>query len=88
MTTTFADSSLTTHSVTGLKTVLVEFVLIAGAAIFWVAALPFVAVSLAGVKLWDIMKRVSSGPPNPLILRRGLAQSTLTARRSTHAARA
>lgn len=86
MTTTFADSSLKTQSVSGLKTVLVEPALIAGAAVFWVAALPFVALSLGGVKVWDAMKRISAGPPNPLILRRGLAKCTLTPRRSPHAA--
>ena len=84
MTTTFSDSA---HSFgfTELKAALVEPVLVVGSALFWVAALPFVALSLMCVKIWDTLMALKSGAgvrPNPLILRRGLAKSGLTVRTS------
>lgn len=91
MTSTFSDSALEPHSfgLSELKTVLLEPALIAAAAIFWVAALPFVALSLMFVKIWDTLRAIGSGVsvrPNPLILRRGLAKSGLTVRNSRHTA--
>ncbi len=92
MTATFADSFPINQSSTALatlKTVVVEPALIAAAAVFWVAALPFIAFSLMGVKIFDTVKGIASGNsgrPNPLILRRGLAKSTLTARHSPQTA--
>lgn len=87
MITTYSDSAFTTQSFDSseLKTVLLEPALMVGAAIFWVAVLPFVALSLMGIKIWDTLKALGSGSsvrPNPLILRTGLAKSGLTARSS------
>lgn len=92
MITTYSDSTLTTQSfgLSELKTALLEPALIVGAAIFWVAALPFVALSLMGIKIWDTLKALASGAtvrPNPLILRTGLAKSGLTVRSSARTAR-
>ncbi|MDQ3546801.1 MAG: hypothetical protein M3429_09870, partial [Verrucomicrobiota bacterium] len=64
--------------------------LMVGAAIFWIAALPFVAFSLMAVKIWDTLMALVSGStvrPNPLILRTGLAKSGLTLRNSARTAR-
>lgn len=74
MTTTFADSVLAPHSfgLIELKNALLESALVAGAAVFWVAALPFVALSLVFVKVWDALEGIASGAKvrqNPLILR-------------------
>ena len=73
MITTYSDSALHTQSfgLTELKTALMEPALIRGAAIFWVAALPFVALSLMALKIWDTLKALGSGSsvsPDPLIL--------------------
>ncbi len=92
MITTYSDSALPTQSLafTQLKTALLEPALMVGAVIFWVAALPFVALSLMGVKIWDTLKALGSGSsvrPNPLILRTGLAKSGLTLRSSARTAR-
>ncbi|MEO5717790.1 MAG: hypothetical protein ABIR29_04370 [Chthoniobacterales bacterium] len=92
MITTYSDSALTPQAagLSELKTVLLEPALLVGAAIFWVAALPFVALSLMGVKIWDTLKALGSGAtvrPNPLILRTGLAKSPLTVRNSARTAR-
>ena len=92
MTTTFSDSALAPHSfgLSELKAALLEPALIAAAAIFWVAALPFVALSLMFVKIWDTLKAIGSGAtvrPNPLILRRGLAKSGPTVRSPRRTAR-
>ncbi len=92
MITTYSDSALHTQSfgLTELKTALVEPALIVGAAIFWIAALPFVALSLMAVKIWDTLKALGSGSsvrPNPLILRTGLSKSSLTVRNSARTAR-
>jgi len=92
MITTFSDSALTPHSFgfAEVKTALVEPVLVVGAALFWLAALPFVALSLMCVKIWDTLLALASGSgvrPNPLILRRGLDKSGLTVRNSARPAR-
>ena len=92
MITTYSDSALTTQSfgLSELKTTLLEPALVVGAALFWVAALPFVALSLMGVKIWDTLKALGSGSsvrPNPLILRTGLAKSSITVRNSARTAR-
>ncbi len=86
MTTTVFHSSLTSESgfgVAELKNALIESLLTVGAVLFWIAALPFVAFSLMCVKVWDTLVALKSGAairPNPLILRRGLLKSGLTAR--------
>ena len=91
MITTFSDSALTPHSFgfAEVKTALVEPVLVVGAALFWLAALPFVALSLMCVKIWDTLMALKSGAgvrPNPLILRPGLAKSGPTVRSSPRTA--
>ncbi|MGI8891764.1 MAG: hypothetical protein ACR2G0_13415 [Chthoniobacterales bacterium] len=92
MITTYHDSVLSSDSSFGLaewKTALVQPFLMVGAACFWIAALPFVAFSLMCVKIWDTLAAVVSGAgvrPNPLILRRGLARTTLTVRGAARAA--
>ena len=88
MTTTFSDSALPPHSFSfaEVRTALVEPALVVGAALFWAVALPFVALSLMCVKIWDTLIALKSGSgvrPNPLILRRGLAKSGLTAVRGS-----
>jgi hypothetical protein len=87
MTTTFSDSALAPHSCgfAEVRTALVEPALVVGAALFWVVVIPFVALSLMCVKIWDTLLALTSGAgvrPNPLILRRGLAKSGLTLRSS------
>jgi hypothetical protein len=89
--TNFSDSALASQSFgfAELKTVLLEPALVLGSALFWVAALPFVAFFLMVVKIWDTMLALKSGAavrPNPLILRRGLAKSGLAVRSSAQAA--
>jgi len=79
MTTSFANSSVypePTH--THLKTALLEPVLVAGAALFWVLALPVVATWLIALKIWEVVVALSLGNavrPNPLILRYGPLKS-------------
>jgi uncharacterized membrane protein YqjE len=85
MITTYSDSAFATNSLdlNELKSTSLEFALMAGAGLFWIAALPFVALSLMAVKIWDTLKALMSGAPlrpNPLILRRGLIRSGLTVR--------
>ncbi len=56
-----------------VKTILVEPLLVVVVAAFWLVALPFVAVSLACVKVGDALVAMESGSaarPNPLIPRR------------------
>ncbi len=93
MITTFANSSLTQSwtETSGVKTLLVEPLLTAGAALFWLAAIPFVALSLVALKVWETLVGLISGNAgraNPLILRRGLAKSSIAPRSTTHTARA
>jgi hypothetical protein len=58
-----------------VRTVLIEPLLMVAVAAFWLVALPFVAVSLVCVKIWDALVTMKSGiaaPRNPLFLRRGV----------------
>lgn len=77
MTTTYFPSELDpqTGSVfSEMKAVLLEPVMIAGVAAFWLVTLPFVAMSLTCVRVWDTlvaMKSSQGAQSNPLILRRG-----------------
>ena len=85
MITTYLDSAFAVDSLglSELKNTVLEVALIGGAGLFWIAALPFVALSLMLVKIWDTVKAVASGAPvrpNPLILRRGLVRNGLTLR--------
>lgn len=77
MITTYFHPTLDSHPASGLsqvKAALIEPILIVGVAAFWLVALPFVAASLACVRVWDTLVAIKSGRsahPNPLILRRG-----------------
>lgn len=75
MTSTYSQSALTPRSFgsADLKTALLEPVLVVGVSAFWLAALPFAAVSLFAVKIWDTASAFAHGSvqSNPLILRRG-----------------
>lgn len=86
MTTTFSDSALAPESgLSVLKAIVIEPVLIVGAAFFWLVALPFVAISLMAVKIWDTVVGLVSGSADrfsPLILRRGLVKGSLAGRSS------
>lgn len=91
MITIFSDSPLTPQpfGFAELKTVLVEPALALGAAFFWIAALPLVAFFFMCVKIWDTLIALASRAgvrPNPLILRRGLARTSLVARSTRGAA--
>jgi hypothetical protein len=73
---TFSDSALTLQSLgfSELKFAVVEPALVVSAVFFWVAALPFVALSVMCVKIWDTLMALKSTAgvrPNPLILRHG-----------------
>lgn len=73
MTASFVNPSLGAEStLIHSKAAVIEPLLIAGAALFWVLALPVVAISLVGVKIWEALVALSTGNavrPNPLILR-------------------
>jgi hypothetical protein len=78
MTMTFSDSALVPQpspfGFSELKTVLLEPLLVVGVSLFWIVALPFAAVSLMSVKIWDTVVALRMGTAaqaNPLILRRG-----------------
>ena len=74
-----------------LLTVLVEPLLAMAAATFWLVALPFVAVSLACVKVWDTLMALKSSKaafPNPLILRRRRSPESAPALSNSSAIRA
>jgi len=74
-TTTFSNSLVNTESSSGAwltKALLLEPVLTAGAALFWLVALPFVALLLMGIRVRGTVAAVLSGRPlrpNPLMLR-------------------
>ena len=73
------------------KSLVVEPALTAGAAAFWLFALPFVAFALMSVKVWDSMVALFSGRPvrpNPLILRSGPSAALDLQRNRAHTARA
>ena len=89
-TTIFSDSALTSE-LSGAKTLLLEPVLTAAAAVFWLIALPFAAVSIMAVRIWDVLAALVTGRairPNPLILRQTSAKSARAARASKYAAQA
>ncbi len=92
MTSTFANPTLTpddSSTGTDLKSILLEPFLMAGSACFWLVALPFVAVSLMCVKVWDTISAIIPGhsaQKNPLILRRGLAKGGVAVRGAAPAA--
>ncbi len=76
MTTTFPDTALTpqppSFGFSEFGTALLEPLLVVGAALFWLVALPFVALSLMLVKIWDTLVALKMGTlaqANPLILR-------------------
>jgi hypothetical protein len=88
---TFSASALPPQSLdfSQLKIVLIEPALVVSAVFFWVAALPFMALSLRCVKIWDTLMALKSAAgvrPNPLILRHGLAKSALARRSSARTA--
>ena len=76
MITTDAIPALSSDSWAGFsnpKAVLLEPLMIVGAALFWVATLPVAALALMALKLWQTSLALASGEmvrPNPLILRR------------------
>jgi hypothetical protein len=89
-TTIFSDSALTSE-LSESKMLLLEPVLAIAAAAFWLVALPFAAVSLMAVKVWDALVALVKGHglrPNPLILRQTPAKNARAARASNHAAEA
>jgi hypothetical protein len=86
MTTIFPDSALAPQpspvGFSELKAVLLEPLLVLGVSLFWIVALPFVAVSLMLVKIWDTVVALSTGTAaqaNPLILRHGGAPKDIAA---------
>ena len=76
MNTAYFDSNLESASPSvflQLQTVLIEPLLVVAVGTFWLVALPFVAISLACVKIWDALvalKSSNTARPNPLFLRR------------------
>ena len=61
MTTSLVNASLTPEpTLTHFKAAIVEPLLIAGAALFWVLALPAIAFSLVAVKVWEVLVALSS----------------------------
>jgi hypothetical protein len=88
---TFSDSTLTLQSLGffELKIALVEPALVVSAVFFWIAALPFVALSLRCVEIWDTLtasKPAAGVRSNPIILGHGLAKSGPATRSSTQTA--
>ena len=88
---TFSDSALTLPSLGffELKFALLEPALVVSAVFFWIAALPFVALSLRCVEIWDTLTALKSAPgvrSNPLILRHGFARRGTATRSSTQTA--
>ena len=74
MTTTYYQSENSRpFGLTDLKSALLEPLLVVGVSAFWFVTLPFAAVSLLGVKLWETGSAFShkTASRNPLILRRG-----------------
>ena len=72
-----------------LKSVLLEPALTAAAAAFWLFTLPFVAIALMSMKVWESTVALVSGRPirpNPLILRYGPATALHLRRSRAHAA--
>ncbi|HEY2711427.1 MAG TPA: hypothetical protein VGI60_02850 [Chthoniobacterales bacterium] len=82
MKTLLSDSDFTSDSSfrrAGRKSRFAEALLTTGAILFWLGALPFIAVVLALVKVSDTCIALVTGHAirsNPLILRRGPARSS------------
>ncbi len=74
MTTTSYHSALTSFGISDLRAILLEPFLIVAVSVFWIVTLPFAAVSLLGVKIWETVSVFSRA--NPLILRRGRVVSS------------
>ncbi len=73
------------------KALLVESLLVVAAGLFWLCALPMIAVALIAVKIWDTCVALVSGKmvrPNPLILRRRSLATPFMRRRAARAAQA
>lgn len=83
-TTSFVNPSLAAEpTLTQFKAAVFEPLLVAGAALFWVLALPVVALSLLAVRIWEVLVALSTGHavrPNPLILRQGPIKGTVVRR--------
>jgi hypothetical protein len=91
MTTSIFSDSVLTAELSGVKALLIEPVLTAAAAVFWLIALPFAAVSIMAVRVWDALVALVTGHalrPNPLILRQTPAKTARVGRASKHAAQA
>lgn len=77
MTSTYTQSALSPRPFGSaeMKAALLEPLLVVGVSAFWLVTLPFVAVSLFAVKIWDTANAFAHGSvqANPLILRRGMA---------------
>jgi hypothetical protein len=85
----FSHFALQTPGVFEFRIALIEPALVVSALFFWIAALPFVAVSLRCVRIWDALiawQAASSNRSNPLILRDRPAESSPTATASTRTA--
>ena len=93
MNTAYFDSNLESASPSvflQLQTVLIEPLLVVAVGTFWLVALPFVAISLACVKIWDALvalKSSNTARPNPLFLRRSHASEGQPALHSRHPVR-
>jgi hypothetical protein len=74
MTTICSHPALVTPA-TDWKAILAEPFLLLGVSAFWLVTLPFAAVALLGVKVWDgaVALTREASRKNPLILRRGRA---------------
>ena len=91
MTTTILSDSALTSELSESKMLLLEPVLAIAAAAFWLIALPFAAVSIMAVRVWDALVALVMGHalrPNPLILRQTPAKTARVGRASKHAAQA
>lgn len=92
MTSTYSQSVLNPRSFgsADLKAALLEPLLVVGVSAFWLVTLPFAAVALFAVKIWDTAWAFAHGSvqANPLILRRGQAAHGIAPAASTAAHRA
>lgn len=75
MTTTYSHSALDSEPSFELKAFLAEPFLIVGSLAFWLVTLPFAAVAVFSVKIWDTVTGLSQRRANPLILRSGTPAS-------------
>ena len=91
MTTTIFSDSAFTSELAGSKVLLLEPVLAVAVAAFWLVALPFAAVSLVAVRVWDASVALVTGRalrPNPLILRQTPVKNASAAQASKQTAQA